>query len=158
MEVPVSRDRTKLAPLFDLAVTGVMSQLEVDFPNEVFLFECFRTNARQEFLYGFGREYQDASRKVPVTAAYDASWSWHGSGLAVDIIHKTLKWDAPEGFWIALARAAKAEGLIAGRDFKRPDSPHIQWGNGMPLSPTAEDRAAQRQKKWGQSWVKYGAV
>lgn len=66
--------------------------------------------------------------------------SMHCFGLAVDIVHRTLRWEAPPAFWNALGRIAKKHGLIWGGDFTKidpkdpkgirripdPDRPHIQ--------------------------------
>lgn len=123
------------------------------------LFETFRTNQRQKFIYGFGREYDDG--RGIVTKAYDAAWSWHGVGLAVDCIHPKLEWNAPEKWWIQLAADYTYVGLRPGRLFKSiPDSPHAQWyANGRcPLGPTAQDRADQRAKRIEDVWQRYGAM
>jgi hypothetical protein len=121
--------------------------------------ETFRTDRRQKFIYGFGRDYDDG--RGIVTKSYDASWSWHGYGLAIDCIHPKLQWDAPLAWWKQLADDYQHVGLYPGLAFKSlPDSPHGQWyANGKcPLSPTAEDRFAQRAHRIEDVWKRYGAV
>jgi len=123
------------------------------------LFETFRTNKRQQHIYGFGRDYDDG--RGIVTKAYDASWSWHGYGLAIDIIHPTLRWNAPQDWWEQLAKDFEFAGLRAGRRFKRmPDSPHAQWLlKGLcPVSPTAQDRADHRAGRIAEVWKRYKAA
>lgn len=123
------------------------------------IFETLRSNERQRFLYGQGRDY---AGKI-VTKAYDAAWSWHGYGAAIDIIHPRLMWDAPEIWWETLAQDAELFKLFPGRRFKSiPDSPHIQWRSSgatlMPLSPTAQDRADHRAGRIDAVWKRYGLL
>jgi peptidoglycan LD-endopeptidase CwlK len=122
------------------------------------LFETLRTNARQQFLYGFGREYDDG--RGIVTGAYDASWSWHGYGMAIDIIHPRLAYKAPDKWWRILGEDYAAVGLRPGRTFKRVDSPHAQWlgvaPRLCPATPTAQDRADHRANRVSLVWKRYG--
>ncbi len=122
------------------------------------LFETVRTNARQQFIYGFGRSYDDG--RGIVTGAYDASWSWHGYGMAIDIIHPVKQWKAPDIWWKTLAADYVTVGLRPGRSFKRVDSPHGQWlGTGKticPAVPTAQDRADHRAGRISLVWKRYG--
>jgi peptidoglycan L-alanyl-D-glutamate endopeptidase CwlK len=119
-------------------------------------FETVRTEERQDFLYGFGREYDDGRGKV--TSAETALASWHGFGLAVDIVEKdNTPWDAPPGFWESIGIAARKRGLAWGGLWKKPDLPHVQWGR-CPKSPTEDDRRLFRQMGREAVWVKYGAA
>lgn len=119
-------------------------------------FEWLRTAERQTFLHGFGRRYDDGRGKV--TAALTHLNSWHGFGLAVDIVEKdATPWNAPVSFWNAIGDAAEANGLSWGGRWHRPDLPHVQWGP-CPKSPTDEDRALYLSKGIEAVWVKYGAV
>ena len=125
------------------------------------VFELFRTNKRQQHIYGFGREYDEVHPPKIRTRAYDASFSWHGYGLAIDIIHPTLRWNAPQDWWEQLALDYEFVGLRAGRRFKTvPDSPHAQWFlKGLcPVSPTAQDRADHRAGRIQEVWKRYKAA
>jgi hypothetical protein len=152
LEVPVERSLDVLAPLFRAAVERVLTRLQGGLPE--LPFETLRTAARQEYLYGFGRDYDDG--RGVVTNAADFDTSWHGYGLAIDIVEKSANpWGAPDSFWNDLGAAAEAEGLVWGGRWKHPDRPHLQWGK-CPVSPRFTDRALLQtdgreavQRLWG---------
>ena len=125
------------------------------------VFELFRTNKRQQHIYGFGREYDEVYPPRIRTKAYDASFSWHGYGLAIDIVHPKLLWNADEAWWEQLAKDYEQVGLFSGRRFKSiKDSPHAQWyAAGLcPMSPTAQDRADHRAGRIQEVWKRYKAA
>ena len=108
------------------------------------VFETLRTDDRQRFLYGFGREYDDG--RGVVTNSRTAMDTWHGFGLAVDIVDRAKLWNAPDDFWWVLGTSARRHGLVWGADWngnwssadeRFMDRPHIQWGNGMRRRPSA---------------------
>ena len=153
-EVPVQRDLNLCAPKFAAAVRAMMDELEGG-PEER-IFETLRTPERQAFLYGFGRDYDDG--RGIVTNARTSLYSFHGFGLAVDIVEKdATPWNAPEGFWEAIGAAAKRNGLTWGGDWKKPDRPHIHWGK-CPASPTSLDRALFTSEGMQSVWEKYDAI
>ena len=167
-EVPNQRSIELLAPAMRRTVTELLALRTARFSDGraandedslSLLFETLRTNARQQFLYGFGRDYDDV--RGIVTGAYDASWSMHGYGLAIDIIHPKLLYKAPDSWWKQLADDYEAVGLRPGRSFKRVDSPHAQWlGIGAtrcPATPTAQDRVDFRANRISLVWKRYGA-
>lgn len=134
--VPVQRSLELLAPRFGARVRAMLTDLAGGRPE--WPFETLRTAERQRFLYGFGRDYDDGRGRV--TNARSALYSWHGYGLAIDVVEKDgTPWDAPESFWFALGLAAERHGLVWGGRWKRPDRPHVQWG-GCPVSPRLADR------------------
>ena len=150
----MQRDLNACAPKFADAVREMLTSLEGG--RKEYPFETLRTEARQAFLYGFGREYDDGRGKV--TGAETALLSWHGFGLAVDIVEKdNTPWDAPAGFWESIGISAEARGLVWGGRWKKPDRPHVQWGR-CPVTPTEVDRQLFRQIGIEAVWVKYGAV
>ena len=163
-EVPACDDLDQLAPKFRSAVNGIIGRLEAQgFAAKVA--ETVRTPERQKFLYGFGRDYDD-DRGV-VTQSESALTSWHGFGLAVDIIHASLGWGAPVTFWQALARAALAEGMTSGSDWNRNsindekfcDRPHVQWYcAGMHVSPSDHARQLLAQGGVEAVWREVEAV
>lgn len=153
-EVPVQRSLTLCAPKFASAVTALVAHLNGGLTEMVF--ETLRTEARQTFLYGFGRDYDDGRGKV--TNARSALYSWHGFGLAVDVVEKdATPWNAPPTFWNAIGDAADATGLTWGGRWSKPDLPHVQWG-GCPASPSDADRALFASGGMEAVWRKYGAV
>jgi len=140
-EIPVDRSLEHLAPRFKAAVLRVLARME-RFGHDPMVYESVRTDARQRYLHGFGREYDDG--RGIVTHSHDADESWHKFGLAVDVISKSMGWSAPARFWVDLEKSAEAEGLTSGRDWDRNDatretfvdSPHLQWGPPMRRSPS----------------------
>ncbi len=153
-EVPVVRTLAVLAPAFRRALEAMLADLAGG-PEER-LFETLRTNERQSFLYGFGRDYDDG--RGVVTKASQALNSWHGFALAVDVVEKdATPWDAPPGFWEGIGAAAKKHGLVWGGDWQKPDRPHVQWGR-CPVSPTQADIARYLTDGVEAVWRKYGAA
>lgn len=145
------------APKFGAAVVRVMDRMASN-GQRCIIGEALRTNARQHWLYGFGREWNDG--RGIVTKAKTIWNSWHGFGLAVDIWHAQTLWRAPSAFWLLLADAAKAEGLFPYLDHPTTkwDQPHVQWGNGMRVSPSWRARALYESGGMEAVWKAVGAV
>ena len=152
--VPVHRGLELCAPKFAAAVQAMLKDLEGG--RSEWAFETLRTPERQRFLYGFGRDYDDGRGKV--TNAQTSLYSWHGFGMAVDVVEKdATPWDAPVSFWNEIGEAAEAHGLAWGGRWRKPDLPHVQWGK-CKASPTALDRALLEAEGMGSVWAKYEAV
>ena len=117
----VDRSLDRVAPRFRDAVLAVLARLP-----DARLEETLRTPERQRFLYGFGREWDDG--RGIVTAAATNLTSWHGYGLAADIVHRTKGWDVGSMWWRVLGEVAEANGLAWGGRWKTADRPHVQWG------------------------------
>jgi peptidoglycan L-alanyl-D-glutamate endopeptidase CwlK len=84
--------------------------------------------------------------------------SWHGFGLAADVIHRTKRWSAPAQWWHTMGSVFKAHGCTWGGDWKSfPDLPHVQWG-AMPNSPDDEDRRLLANGGTVAVWRRWGAV
>lgn len=151
-EVPVQRTGAGCAPKFVERITALLARLD---DGRELPFEWLRTAERQAFLYGFGRDYDDGRGKV--TNAKTQFFSWHGFGLACDVVEKdATPWSAPPTFWNALGEAAEAEGLVWGGRWHHPDLPHVQWA-GCPVSPTDADRTLVANEGLVAVWRKYGA-
>lgn len=127
--VPVDRRLDVLAPAFRRKIDAVLEAVPY-----ATVAETLRTDARQRFLYGFGRDYDDG--RGIVTYSDTALDTWHHYGLAADLIHQTKGWEAPMQWWQQLGAAAKAHGLIWGGDWTFRDYPHLQWGAPMRRSPS----------------------
>jgi hypothetical protein len=126
-EPPVIRSLDGLAPKFRDALLSVFPGFD-----EHYISESLRTDARQAWLYGFGREYDD-DRGV-VTNAPTGDQSWHRWGLALDFKDATLV--------KANAIALRASNLALGMDWPRfQDGPHVQWGAPMRQSPSTHAAA-----------------
>lgn len=153
-EVPAQRTSAGSAPGFVARVEAMLQDLAGGLPEHPF--EWLRTAERQEFLYGFGRDYDDGRGKV--TAANTQLYSWHGFGLAVDIVEKdATPWNAPASFWNDIGDAAEANGLIWGGRWHRPDLPHVQMG-GLTPSPGPGDRDLYEAEGIEAVWRRYGAL
>lgn len=163
-EVPVVRDVSVLAPRFRSAIDRVLATMR-GLGLDPIVTETLRTHERQAFLYGFGRTYDDG--RGIVTYSQDADETWHGFGLAVDIISAAKRWHAPPEFWDALGRAAARERLRWGGDWDMDgnpknetfrDLPHVQWGSPMRRSPSP--RAARLLVTHGVDavWREVGAA
>lgn len=152
-EVSAQRTSAGCAPGFVAAVMRTLARLDggrTELP-----FEWLRTAERQAYLYGHGRDYSDG--RGIVTRASSALLSWHGFGLAVDVVEKdATPWDAPMSFWQELGEAGEAEGLAWGGRWHTPDWPHLQWGV-CPASPTDGDRALFASAGIEAVWARYGA-
>lgn len=148
-EVPIDRATDDLAPQFWSALEAVLSEL-----GDAKISETVRTPARQSFLYGFGRDYDDG-RGVVTNAANNLT-SWHGYGLAADIIHVTKDWDAGSAWFVRLGECAERHGLKWGGRWKHPDLPHVQWGK-CKDSPSDEARAIYAQGGAPAVWIAVAA-
>jgi hypothetical protein len=152
-EVPVDRDLAKLAPAFLVRVQHVVADLQAS-GFDPWVFEAVRTAERQAYLWKKGRDLPGSI----VTKAKSHLQSWHGHGLAVDIISKSLLWNAPATFWTALGASCKVHGLTWGGVWlKMPDRPHCQWGE-CPASPTTEDKTRTASEGMEATWFVYHAV
>jgi hypothetical protein len=111
---------------------------------DAMIFETGRTSVRQQFLYGFGREYDDG--RGVVTYSKDADETWHFYGLAADIVSRSKLWNAPDEFWKKLHQLARQHGLRSGADWDNDgvmddwDKPHVQPAN---LKRSPSPRAAR---------------
>lgn len=154
-EVPVISRLNALAPKMQEAVTAIIKDM-ADQGFNARVFETLRTDERQAFLYGFGRQYDDG--RGTVTKVQDARKGWHRWGMAVDIVENDASpWDAPQAFWQTLGKCAEANGLTWGGRWKFLDLPHSQWA-GCPTSPTALDIALAADSGIEAVWKKYGAI
>lgn len=89
------------------------------------LFEGYRSQARQEWLYAQGR-----TRPGAIVTYKRGVSGYHPRGLAGDVVwydHSgTPHWDGPAALWAILGHCARANGLIWGGDWQMADLPHIQ--------------------------------
>lgn len=117
--------------------------------------ETMRTAERQAYLYGFGREYDDGRGEV--TKAETHLVSWHGYGLAADLVHGERFWNATRDFWDALGKCAELRGLTWGGRWTSPDRPHVQWGQ-CRRSPSRRARELLAQGGLPEVWRIVGAA
>jgi peptidoglycan L-alanyl-D-glutamate endopeptidase CwlK len=137
----VDRDLSKLAPKFRRAVEAALAQLQAE-GIDAMVNEGLRSDALQRVYFARG-----------VTKARTVSGSWHGYGLAVDIISKKRGWDvwpwrAKDGslrggdpnWWRRVVEVMKLHGLDWGGDWESIfDAPHFQWEK-CKASPSATSK------------------
>ena len=150
------RTLDSLAPKFRIRVAAMLADMTTRGFDPV-ISESLRTDERQAWLYGMGRDYDDG--RGVVTMAPTGNHGWHKFGLAVDVISKRDQWDAPKRFWDALGAAAFRHQLAWGGLWtKFADRPHVQFGAPMRQAPSA--RAAELFAEGGVEavWKEVGAI
>jgi|SRR5436190_20466631 len=133
-----SKDLNLLAPKFKAAIEAAIAECDTGGFNAI-VFEAYRSDQLQKLYYARGRTIIPPTHTV--TNAPNNQYSWHGYGLAVDVIHKEKFWNPPEGegWFRNVAAVFKKHGCNWGGDWKHPDTPHFQWGKCKP-SPSDEAR------------------
>ena len=132
----VHNDVAELAPLFRSAVERALAQCSAR-GLDAYVYEAYRTPELQAEYYARGR-----TKRPPfatVTNAPDNLNSWHGYGLAVDVISRSQQWSAGRDWFAEVAEVFKANECRWGGDWKQADLPHFQWHLCM-ASPSAEAR------------------
>ena len=158
-EVPAVRTSLGSAPKFIAAIDQMLKALEGGLPEHPF--EWLRTAARQSFLYGFGRDYDDG--RGIVTSAKSSLYSHHGVGGGLDVVEKDkTPWNAPPSFWNDIGDAAEGTGLLKwGGRWRSPDLPHVYYHT-LPASMygTVGDaiRALHAAKGIEAVWAKWGMI
>jgi len=154
-EPPINQSLDGLAPKFRMKLDAMFAHL-IKLGFDPIVAESLRSEERQAWLYGFGRDYDDG--RGIVTQAQTGGHSWHRYGLAVDVVSKAHGWDAPSRFWRALGACAHIEGLVWGGEWEFKDWPHVQFGGPMRVSPSSH--AAQLFATGGYEavWKEVGAV
>lgn len=144
-----------LAPRFRTAVLAVLADMAAA-GYHARIFESLRTNERQAWLYGFGRDYDDG--RGPVTKAPTADAGWHYYGLAVDVVEAdATPWTAPQSFWQTLGASGKAHGCAWGGTWKVMDLPHLQWGK-CRVSPSSRSLELYQAGGIEAVWRAVGAL
>jgi peptidoglycan LD-endopeptidase CwlK len=133
----VNRDPLRLAPRFRAAVVAAIE--ECNKRNlDAFVYETYRSAELQALYYERGRTVFPPD--APVTNAASNLFSWHGFGLAVDVISRRHEWDRPHEWFAEVAECFREQGCRWGGEWKKPDLPHFQWGLCKP-SPSDQARA-----------------
>jgi peptidoglycan L-alanyl-D-glutamate endopeptidase CwlK len=86
-----------------------------------------------------------------VTNASSNLYSWHGFGLAVDVISRRHGWDRPGSWFADVALSFKKFGCKWGGDWKMKDLPHFQWGLCKP-GPSDRAREILRSESMETVW------
>jgi peptidoglycan L-alanyl-D-glutamate endopeptidase CwlK len=117
-------DVDALAPKFSEAVKRALKRC-ADAGLDAIVYEANRSAELQELYYARGRTQIPPTSTV--TNARSNLFSWHGYGLAVDVIHRVKGWDASEEWFRQVATHFRAEGCRWGGEWKFKDLPHFQW-------------------------------
>jgi hypothetical protein len=155
-EPEVNQSLECLAPKFRVRVVSMLSDLSIRGFDPIIAESC-RSDERQAWLFGFGREWDDG--RGVVTQAPTGAHSWHRYGLAVDVISLRHGWDAPSSFWNALGSSALRHSLAWGGYWPRfADRPHVQFGPPMRQAPSS--RAVELAADGGlvAVWKEVGAL
>jgi peptidoglycan LD-endopeptidase CwlK len=142
------------APAFRAAVTRGLNRCALDGLDAI-SYETLRSHALAVLYFARGRTVippHDA-----VTNAIDETYTWHGFGLADDVISKAHGWNVTPEWRAKVTAHMKAEGLKWGGDWKKPDEPHYQWALCKP-SPSAAARQLLATKGRAAVWVAVGAI
>jgi hypothetical protein len=151
--VNVTNDLGALAPKFAAAVKEALANCKAAGLDAV-VYEAYRSPELQALYYERGRSQVPPTGTV--TNARSNLYSWHGYGLAVDVIHATKEWDAPESWFAAVANHFRAAGCRWGGEWKFKDLPHFQWGLCKP-SPSDNARAILATGGVAAVWKAVGA-
>jgi peptidoglycan L-alanyl-D-glutamate endopeptidase CwlK len=152
-----THDLTYLAPLFRDAVMRAIAECNsAENKLNALVYETYRSNELAQLYYARGRDNPPPPAPI-VTNAKTNLYSWHGYGLAVDVIHKTKGWDAGDKWFRDVAAIFKKHGCKWGGDWTFPDRPHFQWGK---CKPSPSDRARELITSEGieKVWEVVGAL
>jgi len=150
--VSVVRRLDLLAPKFRVAVEEALLRAQ---SLDAVVYETTRSAELQALYYARGRT--QIPPQDTVTNARSNLWSWHGYGLAVDVIHARNQWTMPESWFAEVAQCFRAAGCRWGGEWKMRDLPHFQWGLCKP-SPSDQARALFQAGGMPAVWAAVGAV
>jgi len=153
-EPRATRDLGLLAPKFRQAVEAALAECHAE-GLDAMVFETYRSKELQEHYYARGRTVKPPNRIV--TKAKSNLKSWHGYGLAVDVISKSKLWGADPDWWPKVAAIFKRHGCDWGGDWRQKDYPHMQW---CTLKASPSDRARELLAEGGMErvWSEVGAI
>src|SRR4029453_4624924 len=121
----VSRDPALLAPVFRAAVERAIADCQAR-QLDAYVSQGVRSPGLQALYYARGRTIVPPTK--PVTNAPTNLQSWHGYGLAVDVISKSKGWDQPEEWFTRVAESFAKFGCRWGGGGKQRALPHFPGG------------------------------
>jgi hypothetical protein len=144
-----------LAPKFRDAVKAALAECDHE-GLEAVVFETYRSQELQAHYYARGRTI--IPPEEPVTYASTNLRSWHGYGLAIDVVHRTKYWKPQGGIeWFRkVAVVFKRNNCKWGGDWRKADPPHFQWHLCKP-SPSDQARALMASQGMVAVWEAVGA-
>jgi hypothetical protein len=144
----------RLAPKFQAAVEQAIAEGQQRGLKPM-VYETYRSPELQAAYFARGRTVVPPNSTV--TNAQSNLFSWHGFGLAVDVIHQEKEWDVPESWFTQVAECFRAAGCRWGGEWKMKDLPHFQWGLCKP-SPSDVARSLMASGGMEAVWKAVGAV
>ena len=152
----VNKDLNLLAPKFREQVLLAIEECKKK-DLDAIIYEGYRSQELQQIYYRRGRSVIPPEK--PVTYAKTNLYSWHGYGLAVDVISAKYHWEPPGGIeWFkSVADIFKSHQCKWGGDWKRKDPPHFQWHLCKP-SPSDTARTLIRNMGVEHVWKIVGAM
>ena len=150
----VDNDLGRLAPVFRAAVVDAIQRCH-DAGLDAMVYEAYRSPELARLYYARGRTVRPPL--TTVTNAPDNTYSWHGYGLAVDVISRARGWDVGKDWFAKVAEIFKACGCRWGGEWKSPDLPHFQWGRCRP-SPSDDARRLLATQGAPAVWAAVGAI
>lgn len=150
----VVRTLDVLAPKFRDAVRAAIADANAAGLDAI-VFESKRSRELATLYYARGRTVKPPERTV--TNAPDETYSWHGYGLAVDVISLQHQWNKPPEWFAAVFAHFKRHGCRWGGEWKQKDWPHFQWGR-CKSSPSNEARRLLATSGMESVWQAVGAV
>jgi len=148
-----SNDLGRLAPKFRAAVEHALVLCK-NAGLDAIVYEAYRSDELQALYYARGRTQVPPTDTV--TNARSNLFSWHGYGLAVDVIHAKQHWDAPRAWFENVAKWFRQCGCRWGGEWTKPDLPHFQWGLCKP-SPSSVARDLITSRGVQAVWDAVGA-
>ncbi|HEX6558297.1 MAG TPA: M15 family metallopeptidase, partial [Longimicrobiales bacterium] len=149
-----SSDLKQLAPLFRQAVEAAIAECQTAGLDAV-VYEAYRSQQLQAQYYARGRTVIPPTETV--TNAPTNLHSWHGYGLAVDVISRKKGWSAGDQWFVAVADIFRKHDCKWGGDWKQRDLPHFQWHR-CKASPSDEARKLVTTVGIPAVWQAVGAV
>ena len=132
----VHDELSELAPLFAAAVQRALAECARQGLDAI-VYEALRTQQLQAEYYARGRTKRPPYQTV--TNAPTNLHSWHGYGLAIDVISRSKQWSAGAAWFTRVAEIFKANDCKWGGDWRSQDLPHFQW-HLCKASPSPEAR------------------
>ena len=150
----VNNDLGQLAPLFRDAVEHALAECHQQKLDAV-VYEAYRSQELQANYFARGRTIKPPL--YTVTNAPNNQYSWHGYGLAVDVISRAKGWNAGNEWFHKVAEIFKKHQCKWGGDWKKPDLPHFQW-HLCKASPSDEARRLLNSEGIPAVWAAVAAV
>jgi hypothetical protein len=150
----VYRNLDLLAPLFREAVERALRDCWAR-NLDAYVYETYRSQELQALYYQRGRTVIPPLKRV--TNASNNLYSWHGYGLAVDVISRSHGWNRPESWFREVAKSFRDQNCRWGGEWAMKDLPHFQWGRCKP-SPSDLARQLYRDEGVEAVWNAVRAV